>query len=353
MALQTFSNGESLSTVRTKINNAILEAEKSIVKPLDYTAGADAASGNVTSQTTNSITDNTKAFSTDQWAGYGVRLATSTGEVDYTRVQSNTATQLVFDDNHAGYTYASYRILPTFDITSINSITSVNINANDCAIILPDLDTTEERKFVSVYLEQSNNNGKRAAIICRGTQRQRGMKYGFLNYKYEGVTFWSHYLSVRHWDILALENIKRYTGAEVTTNTAVTSTTYTPAIPFGNATLSTSRRFESRNVSGAFWFKYMSITPLEMVVNGSLLLSRTGGGTTNIEIAVRIKRFNGGATVDTTQRCVVRFSGDASQTVSPDVKFTLEPYDEVTVIIKRDAGTVTLEAGSSITIKEL
>lgn len=353
MALQTFNNGENNGSVRTKINNAILETEKLIVKTLDFIAGADAASGSVTAQTANTISDNTKAWTTNQFAGYGVRLVTTAGEIDYAIVLSNTATQLTFDDNHAGYTFASYRILSTFAITDINSITSVNIEANDCAIILPDLDTTEERKFVEVYLERSLNNGKRAAIICRKTQRQRGQKYGFLNYRYEGVRFWSHYLGVRHWDILALENIKRYTSARVSTNTALASATYIVAFPFANLTQGTQRRFETRNIGGDFWFKYMSITPLTMYMDGSLLVTRTGGGTSVVDIAVRIKRFNGGATVDTTEFVRVKFSNDATQTAPISIPFELEPYDEVTVIAKRDAGTITIEAGSTFLIKEL
>ena len=353
MALQTFNNGDSNLDIRTKLNANTVETEKLIVKAFDFTATTDLASGSVTSQGASSITDNTKVWTVNQFAGKGVMLVTSAGEVDYTRIASNTATVLTFDVAHAGYTYATYRILPSFEVTNINSIVAVNILANDCAIMLPDVNGVENRKFIKVYLEQSNNNGKRAAIICYGDQKQRGVKYGFLNYKYESVEFWSHLVTPNHWDILSIENVKRYSGVTVITNSPVTTTGYATMLPFANVTLDTTRRFEARNMSGAFWFKYMSITALTMTIGGPMIITRTGGGTSVVTIAVRIKRFIGGATEDTTKDCIVKLSGDSTQTVSPQITFDLQPYDEVTMIVKRDTGTIVIEAGSSVTVKEV
>jgi hypothetical protein len=228
----------------------------------------------------------------------------------------------------------------------------VDILANDCAILLPDLSGVENRKFIRVYLEKSNNNGKRAAIICRGTQRQRGFKYGFLNYKYEVVDFWSHLIAPNHWDILALENIKRYSYATVNTDTPITTTAYALAIPFANVTQGISRRFEVRNISTFAWFKYMSITQLTMLVNGSVVIERTGGGSSTVSVAVRVKKFVGGTIID-SDPCVMKFSGDDIKPLPITIPVVLDPYDEVTIIAKRDAGTVTIEIGSVILIEEV
>ena len=353
MALQTFNNLEVQSSVKNKINTAINATEKLIVKSIDFTATADFASGTVTSQTSNSITDSGKAWTTNQFVNKGVRLITATGEIDYAIVASNTATQLVFDDAHAGFTFASYRILSTFEITQVNSITSVGILSNDCAILLPDLTTLSNRVFIKVYLEQSNNNGKRAAIICRGTQRQRGMKYGFLNYKYEGVEFWKHDLVVLHWDILQLDNIKRYTSATMTVDTPITSATYTTILPFATSTVGDQRRFEAFNRSGILWFKYMSITPLSLNVNATFNITRSGGGSSIVDITVRVKKFVGGTIVDSTNRGFAKFSGDDTKPITISIPFTVDPYDEITIIAKRDAGTVVIEDGSNFLIKEM
>ena len=353
MPIQTFNNLEVQGSIRTKLNENTDATNKLTVKAIDFTATADFTSGTVTSQTSNSITDSGKAWTTNQFANKGVRLLTATGEIDYAIVASNTATQLVFDDAHAGFTFASYRILSTFEITQVNSITSVGILSNDCAILLPDLTTLSNRVFIKVYLEQSNNNGKRAAIICRGTQRQRGMKYGFLNYKYEGVEFWTHDLVVLHWDILQLDNIKRYSSATMTTDVPLASTTNVIVLPFTSMTLGTQRRFEAFNRSTFLWFKYMSITPLTMVMRGAMVISRSSGGSSTVTVAVRIKRFVGGTIEDSVQTSIARFSGDSTQTIPIMIPFDIQPYDEVTIIAKRDAGTVTLGIGSEFMISEV
>jgi len=351
--MATFNNLESLGSIRTKLNTNILDTEKLIVKNIDFVAGADLASGTVTSQRANAITDNTQSWSTNQFTNKGLMLITATGEIDYAIVASNTATTLTLDDNHTGYTFATYRILSTFEVTEPNTIASVNIEANDCAVLLPDLNSFEERKFIKVYVEKSFNNGKRAPIICRGTQRQRGQKYGFLNYKYEGVEFWSHYLGVRHWDILSLDNIKRYISGVVNVDTAVTNTTYAVAFPFASVTTGTRRRFDSMNVSGGYWFQYKSITPLSMLMDGALVVTRTGGGSSIVEFAVRIKRFATGVTVDSAATIKAKFSGDETKTIPITLPFDLEPYDEVTIVARRDAGTISIEAGSNFLIKEM
>jgi len=353
MALQEFNNLESNLSIRTKLNENTIETEKLIVKDQYVVATADLASGSVTSQTSDSITDTSKSWTVNQFADKGVRLLTADGGIDYAIVASNTATQLVFDDTHAGFTFATYRILSTFEIESINSVVGVDIESNDCAVILPDLDTTENRKFVRVYLEKSLNNGKRAAIICRKTQKQLGRKFGFLNYRSEAVQFWSHLLAPSHWDILSIENVKRYTSATVNADTEVTSTSYVVAFPFANLTQGTQRRFETKNVSGNFWFKYLSITPLTMQMSGALIVTRSGGGSSTVEVAVRIKRSATGLVVDSDDAVKIKFSGDSSQTVPITIPFDLEPYDEVTVIAKRDSGTVTFELGSNLLIKEM
>lgn len=353
MTLSLINNLESLGIVRGKINDTITETDKSIIKTSDFVAGPDLTSGNVTSQTANSITNSGAAWTVNQYVGYGVKLTTATGEIDYAIVLSNTDKQLTFDTNHAGYTFTSYRILSTFEISTINSINSIDIEANDCAILLPDLLSVENRKFIKVYVEKSLNNGKRAAIICRGTQKQRGFKWGFLNYKYEGVEFWSHLTATIHWDILALENIKRYTSASLNANIAITSATFTNILDFAKVNLGTTRRFEMKNISGIAWFKYMSITPLTMSVKSAIKIRRTGGGGSSlVEVALRIKKFNGGAIVDTPST-VIDLTGDDYQNVPALLAIDLDPYDEVTIIAKRDAGTIALLAGSDILIEEV
>jgi hypothetical protein len=90
-----------------------------------------------------------------------------------------------------------------------------------------------------------------------------------------------------------------------------------------------------------------------MVMDGALVITRTGGGSSLVEFAVRIKRFATGTTEDSVTNIKARFSGDETKTIPITLPFDLEPYDEVTIIARRDAGTIVIEAGSNILIKEM
>lgn len=348
----TFNNLESLGAIRSQLNSNTLKVENDLtLKTFDFTTGADNSSGNVTSQTANSITDNTKNYTVNQWAGYAVRIATSTMEEDYAIIASNTATTLVFDDNHRGYTFSTFRILSTYTITTVPIIVAVNMT-NDAAVILPDVTLINNRSDLKVYLETSNNTSG-VVTLCRGTQRQRGLKYGKLIYRGEWVELISHQTASPHWDIASLEGVKRYGSIEVTSPISVASATYQTLFTPGNITLRQSRRFSLITKSGISWLKYESIVNQDFRLSGSLTSTRTGGGTTTISYKIRIRRFSTGLTEDTDIASVDRFASAGTTTIPIDIPFSLEPYDELTLIGLRDAGTVTLDAGSSLIFTEM
>lgn len=349
----TFINGESLASVRAKLNLDTLDNEKQKVKNIDYVAGADKTSGSVTGQASNSITDSTKSWTVNQFAGSVVRMVTAGGTEDFGIVQSNTSTSLVLDDNHAGYTFATYRVLDTLTATTINTIYSFNITGNDCGFVLPLVANLENRTFIKAYVEVATDSSKKVAIVCKGADRQRGRKFGFLQNRYEAVDLWVHQLAPNHWDLLAFENIKRYAAIGLNANQSVASTTYVNIVPHANAIADRLRRFDLLNISGTGWLKYQSISSLDFHASGSIIVTRSGGGASVVEVALRIKRFATGLTEETTKTAKVRFSGDSTQTAGLDIDFTLNPYDEVTIVAKRDAGTVTIEAGSNVVISEM
>lgn len=349
----TFVDKESLGSIRAKLNANTLATEQMIVKSYDYTASVDQDSGNVTSQTANSITDNTKVWTTNQFVGSVVKMTSAAGEEDYGIVASNTATALTLDDNHSGVTWASYRILSTFTVQEINSIISFNITANDCALVLPSVALVDERTFVEAYVELSNNGDHKVAVVCKGTDRQRGRKWGTLIHRYESVTLWAHQLGVNHWDILNLENVKRFANLTTTGSLSIASATYTPILSFASVSLPYSRRYMLKNVGGIGWLKYESIVMTQLSIDGSLAIQRTGGGTSLVEVTVRKKRFSDSAIIDNVVRTVANFSGDETKTIPISLTIDIEPNDEITLIARRDAGTINLLTGSSILITEM
>lgn len=349
----TFVNEESLGSIRAKLNTNTLATEQLITKDFNYTATADQVSGSVTAQTPNTVSDSTKTWTVNQYAGSVVKLETATGVEDYGIVLSNTATTLTLDDNHLGSTWATYRILNTYTVEDINSIISFNITTNDCALTLPDVASVDERTFVQAYIEQSNNGDHKVAVVCKGANRQRGRKWGTLIHKYEAVTLWTHRLTTDHWDILNLENVKRFASVATTGNLSIASASYATILTFASVSLPYSRRYSLVNTGGIAWLKYESIITTQLSVAGALVIQRTGGGTSLVELTIRKKKFVDGSIVDSTVKAMVNFSGDETKTIPIAVALELDPYDEITLIARRDAGTINLLTGSSLLITEM
>lgn len=349
----TFVNEESLGSIREKLNANTLATEQLITKNFNYTATADQVSGNVTAQTPNTVSDSTKTWTVNQYVGSVVKMVSAVGEEDYGIILSNTSTTITLDDNHLGSTWTTYRILNTYATEDINSINSFNITANDCAFTLPDVASVDERTFVQAYIEQSNNGDHKVAVVCKGANRQRGRKWGTLIHKYEAVTLWTHRLVNNHWDILNLENVKRFANVATTANISIASASYATILTFASLSLPFSRRYSLINTGGVGWLKYESIVMTQISVSGALVIQRTGGGTSLVELTIRKKKFSDGSIVDSTVKSTANFSGDETKTIPIEVTLELDPYDEITLIARRDAGTINLLSGSSLLIKEM
>lgn len=352
MPLALLTNLSSFLTQRTKINDAITEINHIALKSFDYTSGAPYDTGNVSSQGSDSITDNTKSWVVNEHVGRVAKMLTANLEEDYGIVVSNTATTLTFDENHAGYTFATYSIVSTFEIEDVNSITGFEIPTYDAAIVLPSLATVQDRDRIDIYISESSNVNN-VAVVCRAPDRQIGQKWGSLIYNNERVSLISHLEGTNHWDIFDLFGVKRYASVRTTLAAPITTTSYSLFVPFTSMANNLSNRFELVNRSTFGWYKYRSIVTNDFSISGALVITRTGGGTSNVEITVRVKKFVGGSIVDSTVSGIAKFSGDDTKTIPLEIPVRLDPYDEVTIIAKRDAGTIELGIGSSLIIKEM
>lgn len=353
MPIETFNDGEIQSSIRAKLNETITEVNELVVGSYDYIATDDQASGNVTSQSFNGITDSTKSWATDQFVGSVVLMTTADGAEDCGIVLNNNATSIILDDNHAGYTFATYRILSTFTAPRLNSIYSFDIRTNDCGFVMPSVSSQDDRDFLRVYCEKATGDSRKVLIVCSGADRQRTFKYGFLENQYESVHFFVHKVTPNHWDIFSIDGVKRYGTLSLTANQSLASATYSNIMAFSGSDATSLRRFELLNRTSVAWLKYKSISVLRFHVSGSVIVTRSGGGSSIVEVAVRIKRFVGGAIEDSTKHAKIRFSGDSTQTVALDVDIELHPCDEVTIVAKRDAGTVVIEADTNVVFTEM
>jgi len=319
----------------------------------DYTATVDLDSGSIISYTSNSITDTSKNWETDVFIDKVVKLTSIGGEDEYCIISSNTNNTLTFDCNISLIVFATYRIFSTFLLEKMSSVVSFDIRDNCCALILPLVSTVENRKSNYIYNELASNGSHKLVVIARGLDRIRGVKSITLEHQWEAVELYAHYREPKHWDILNVENVKRYISATVTNNVNINSLTYAPVLIDGSSTTISAKRFIAKTISGIRWAKYMSVVSNEFLCTGNISLNKTSGGFSVIEFTIRVKRFNSGLTEDYTDvATIARLSNGQIVTVPIHIPFVLYQYDEVTAIAKNNDGLVLLETGTIFTIRE-
>lgn len=350
MTIPTFNDGAAYSTVRDIINQNSTANNNQAVKSNEYTTSAELDSGTVTSQTANTITDAGQSWVANVYAGKVVRMLTANGEEDYGIIQSNTADTLTLDDNHANLTFTTYSIIYTVELPEVNSITAFNVTDYG-AIVLPLVASLPDVSPVQVFLETSDGT-KGLIVMCSGTDRQRGLKWGKLIYRYESVELLSD-ISNDHWDINALEGIKRYGSFATNTDLAITSAVYQEVLTTGTIDLGQARRFSILTDGGTDWLKYDSIISQDFRLSGAIPIQRSGGGTSLVELKIRVKRFATGLDEDSVIKTLAEFNGDDTKTIPIDIPFSLQPYDQITLIAQRDAGTINILTGASLIFSEM
>lgn len=322
----------------------------------DYTAGADIDSGTISSSTANSITDATKNWVVGSFINKAVKLMTDDGEEEYCVILSNTTVTLTFDCDHSDLVLTSYRILDTFEVpNTMQAVISANITANDGALILPNVADIRERMSAKVYNELTLNGDHKLAIIFRGLDRGRGSKFVTLDHQYEGVDFYAHRLGINHWDLLNIENVKRYASFKTNADTTIALTNFAPILGFATTNHLLAKRFIPKNIDDNYWLKYKSVVPATFYMSGGAMLTKMESGLSTVEITVRVRRFDGGVIEDFTEILTtarLRENFNEITTIPLSVPFKLFPNDELTVIARTDVGVVTLDVGSSFIINE-
>lgn len=302
--------------------------------------------GNVTAQTPNSITDNTKAWIVDEFKDKAVKL--DTGVVaEYAIVLSNTEDTLVFDDvllNPA----ASYSIIDSLVVnpSDLDCIIALDIIDACCAVILPLSTVSIERGYVHAYIERAVNGLYKAPIMCRGTQRQAGQKYGTLEHQGEGVRLHAHMWGVPHWDIIQTYNITRLASAYWTVPQTVNSSSWAPVL---GMIADKAKRF----TLDSGWFRYLSLLPRMLKVTFTANITKSGGvGDMDISIA---KRDAAGVItfLDYIQSSSRFGSGVGNTTITVDLLVELTYRESLVAIAQRSGGTFQIDPGSNLIIEEL
>jgi len=353
------NDGQSTtSTSENSFNSRILYLESQLEpqnpRYYDLISVPSLESGIIESSTINSITDTTKSWSVNQFADKVVKIYN--GTYDYAIVVSNTSNTLTFDDDaiYVPKVGDNYKILDTYVLqeAEMDTLISCDTSVNDCAIILPQVEITNNRRTVNIYQEKGNNQ---SVNICRGTNRQGGYKYGVLLDNSESVTLKSHATSQNHYDIFSTNNIKRFaTGYWGSTEEIGGLNVF---IPIGNSASLVAddyRRFTPINKSGVIWMKYNSLFERKLQLTGNYKIIKTGSGTAILDFALIKYDAETGITEELLDRVsTVKMSANDIFTVSFRALVDLKYNDEVAVICRKDTDTFTMQVGSSQEIREV
>jgi hypothetical protein len=328
-------------------------------KTVNYVAIPDLGSGNVVSATNTSITDTNKSWAINILVDKLVKITCSiTGRFFYGLILSNTSSTITFDDVllETPTTNCTYRIIDTvvLDGDDLNTIVACDIRQNSCGVVLPRAVVQDEREFVQVYNELANNGDHSTVVMCRGTERQLGQKYGELNHKYEGVRLHVHTWMAPHWDVLQTFNIGRYADGNWIVDENITNSAFQYIGDVGKIVFDAPKRFQPINVSGKLWLRYTSLLTRRFLVLASISIEKVGGGNTITEISLAKRDASTGVVTQLTGRIgVSRLSVAGQATISFTSKVDLNHNDEIILIGRRDTGTIIIQTGSGLDVIEI
>jgi hypothetical protein len=311
--------------------------------------------GQITSFTSNSITDNLANWEIDEFKNKVVKICYNDINF-YAVVESNTSDTLIFDDllEQEPELNNNYCILHTLDTaeTGLNIIVAVVNVIGESAILLQKSTIENERQYLHAYIERIENNNY-CCIMSRKLDRQFGSKYSVLEGLQEGIRVYAHQLQVPHWDIIQTINIKRFFNGYFDTANAINTTEYTATGL--NITKNNSKRFFMKELTNVKRFLYTDLVQRDFNLNLTATIEKTGGGGGECTVTFAIYR-------DKTEIIEIlenseqttRFAGGAGfLNIVVNAVTQLNKNDYIYIVTKRDSGVFFIAAGSTITINEI
>ena len=343
---------------KTLADNGIYQENKQ--KYINHQASSvPLATGIVTSTIDNTLTDNSKSWTINQFADKVIRISRNGGEdFQFAIVQANTSNTLILDSEPVATILPDddFLIMDTIVLTNddLNIILALDISQGNVGVILPLVSDLNERKYVHAYVEKSNGSFN-APIICRGTNTQLMQKYGTLEYYQEGVRLYSHRYLIDHWDILSTFGVSRYTFGYFSNPIAITDTAFQRvSLVDTDFTIDSKRRFSRKIYDGSTWLRYTSLFRRTFRVNTTIHFDKTGGGATVADVSLAVYRKSTD-TVEVLDHRIstARLTVEGQATVTLISPVDLSFGDMVIPVVRRDSGTIVVQAGSHFDITEI
>lgn len=281
--------------------------------PIEVTASAPLAAGNVTGGTTLTIVDSTKSWVVNELTDKVVILTRpGLGIKDVRLIESNTATTISVQGYFLPFsiipaTGDTYKIItPTILTSSVrNQIVRVNMsNGYDHAVVHPRIIDHDDRNVITTYVE-----GHEGTAICHGitfpsvsgpsgNQTFNGLSNSFeLVANRELVSHAAHAAGYFHYDLLYSTGLQAF--GEGTWAPQIITANQTIFTPVNNSlTPFVLRRFEGVTIDGQFWGKYTSQIKrnfrFDIICDGVL----NGPNASIIEVGLRHYSVETGLTTD-------------------------------------------------------
>lgn len=330
----------------------------------DFNPGTETLySSNATSGTQTTLTDTLANWVIDQWKDKIVKIKREGGiDFEFAVVETNTSNTLIFDDTliFIPCELCTYEILVTFVVEPyfLPLIVAVNLTTNNCGILLPKSTKQIERQSFHAYVERSLNGDNICPIMCKGLDRQAGVKYGTLEHQSEGVRLYAHQWVVQHWDIIQTYNIKRLAAAYFSLDELITTANNVWGVSGNENVLiyDKKKRFAERVREGKVWSIYTSLLVRDFRITIDTTIKKTGGGQG--EFYVSLAKRDGVTGAVTFFNTEGRFAGtkfggvDGIESIAVKIPISLKRNDEIAIATMRTSSTMTIAEGSTIDLIE-
>jgi len=320
--------------------------------------------GNVSSGTINSFTDENAEWQVNELVDKVVKMFRNE-EVDfcYALIKSNTSNRVTVDTDFIMIPCEqySYKIIDSVVLTvsDLNKIIAIDNYNHDIGIVLPKVTTEIERRYLTIYIERSNNGNNNAVVIGRGTDYQLGAKYGILTYNGEGVTIYAHtWNSILdedgnryHWDIVNLQGIQRIGSGYWGQEEQITQETLSPIGE--QLIIDTNRRFVKIIKDDIVRLRYTSLIERKFYAEFNCTIEKTGGAGEAV-ISIGVYNPDTDELIISERNSSTRFgAGIGFTSVSVKVPILLKRNYEIVALASTTGTAFFIKDGSTLDVYEV
>jgi hypothetical protein len=338
--------------------HSVNDLDKDYQTSQSFTPTAILETGTTDSGDATFLGDSTQAWTDDEWIGNVVKID-SNGLTMYALIADNDATTLTFDSNtpYAVVGGETYSILETYHVKeNAKNIILAIYGTEHGAVVLPVVSAENDRNKIDLYVEQLTAD-KKIGVVAQSANDIFGEQYFSLESYKEFIELLQHNTASPHFDIVQQNNFDAFIEAYYTANWQLAANTdwQNAGQTSAQTTVDFKRRFIKNEISSEVWYEYNCITTRTFNAKFFAQVTKSGAagaGEVNISWRKYTKATAATTDLDTRQAQTYLAAADGSATIVVSIPVELALGDRLIPIIKRAAGTISLDSGSYISIQE-